>query len=300
MTNIKTKILLFLLKSVALMPFRMLYAISDFLFLVIYYLIGYRRKVVLQNLHNSFPEKPDHEIKLIEKEFYRHLCDCIVETIKLLRMSDDELNRRITIKNAELIEQMAEDGKSVILLVGHMGNWEFGQKIVMHYKRPTENFFVYRPLKDKAFDEIFHVIRSRFNAGQLSQKATVRTLLKLSAEGRQFLVGFISDHRPPGKNVRHWTTFLNQETPYAVGGEEIGKHIGAHYAYLNIEKTKRGHYTLTFKDIQPADGEEYPYTISYLRMLEENIKCQPSYWLWSHKRWKKKNHIYKNEITNKQ
>ncbi len=300
MTKIKTKILLFLLKSIALMPFRALYAISDLLFLVIYHLTGYRRKVVLQNLHNAFPEKTDKEIKLIEKEFYRHLCDCMVETIKLLRMSDDELNSRITVKNAGLIEQMAEDGKSVILLVGHIGNWEFGQKIVMHYNRPTENFFVYRPLKDKAFDEIFHVIRSRFKAGQLSQKATVRTLLKLSAEGRQFLVGFIADHRPPGKNARHWTTFLNQETPYAVGGEEIGKHIGAHYAYLDIEKTKRGHYMLTFKNIQPADGEEYPYTISYLRMLEENIKRQPSYWLWSHKRWKKKNRIYKNDIQNKQ
>lgn len=298
MSNLKFKILMFLLRGIACLPFRVLYLLSDIIRFVIAHIIKYRRKVIMINLRNSFPEKKEKELSDIMHAYYRHMCDIIVETIKLLHISDSELTKHIEVVNAELVERQAEDGSPVVVFLGHYGNWEWVQEVTRHYDRPSINAEIYRPIKDRTTNEMFHVIRSRFDTEQIPQQKAVRRLLQLKNEGKQFLVGFISDQRPNSANLNHWTNFLNQDTAYAVGGEEIGRHVGAKFVYLEVRKTKRGHYVMTFKRISPIDTEEkYPYTLAFMSMLEETIKREPQFWLWSHKRWKFKRSINKDRAV---
>ena len=275
-------------RLLASLPLSFLYFISDIIFIILYYVIKYRQKVVDKNLGNSFPEMKPEERERTKKMFYMHLSDCIVETIKMLHISDEEMSERVVVNNTELIENKANDGKSIILFMGHYGNWEWVQEISKRYKKPGLSGEIYRHAKNKVFNRLIITIRSRFNTMQIEQKKAVRTLIGLNREGKQILVGFISDQRPNSNNLNHWLYFLNQETAIAVGGEEIGKHIGAHYVYLDIEKPSRGHYVLTFKEIIPHNDikDEYPVTAEFYRMFEQTIKRDPAYWLWSHDRWK--------------
>ena len=297
MMQIRYYTLFVFLKCLSFLSLNCLYLLSDLLYLVMYYIIRYRRKVVFANLLKSFPEITEKSRKAIAKKFYKHLCDCIVEDIKLLHISKEELGRRINVLNAELIESLAKDGKSIIVLLGHYGNWEWIQEVTNHYCQPYINAEIYRPAKSLVFNKVLSRMRSRFSTMQIEQKQAVRTLLRLHNEGKQFLVGFISDQRPNSKNLNHWLEFLNQETAIAIGGEDIGNHIDAHFVYLDIEKPKRGYYAFTFKEIHPIDDDkEFPITRAFFTMFEKTIRREPAYWLWSHKRWRfsrKTNHIIK-------
>ena len=257
------------------------------MYFIIYHTVRYRRKTVRTNLCNSFPEKSDKERKKIERKFYRHFCDCIVETIKLLHLTDKEADRRIKVTNVSLIEQLAKDGAPIILFLGHYGNWEWTPAVTYHYKRPALNGQIYRPLHSCVMEQVMLTIRSRFHTLSIPQKSAFRTLLRMRQENRQFLIGFVADQRPNSGNLYHWTTFLSQDTAYSTGGEEIGKRTGAHFVYLETEKIKRGYYQMTFHLIPPlCDGKEYPYTRQFMNMLESSIRRAPEYWLWSHKRWR--------------
>lgn len=276
-----------ILHIIAFMPLRLLYGCSNAMYLLIYYLTNYRKKTVRENLLRSFPEKSRKELKAIEKKFYRHLCDCIVETIKLLHISDREIDRRIKVDNAWLIEQLAADNRPIILFLGHYGNWEWVQAVTKHYSRPAINGEIYRPLHDEVMNKVMLKIRSRFGNLPIRQKQAFRTLLKMKQEGKSFLIGFIADQRPNSKSLNHWTTFLHQDTAYSVGGDEIGKRIDAHFLYLEVTKEKRGCYLMSFKTITPdCPDAPYPYTLQFMRMLENTINKAPEYWLWSHKRWR--------------
>ncbi len=294
MHRIKVNISLFFLRLIACLPFSALYCISDILYFFMYHIKGYRKQVVRENLRNSFPEKDEKERLTIEKRFYRHLCDVIVETIKLLHVDDKQLHERIELRQTSVIEKLATDGGSIFLLLGHYCNWEWVQKITWHYHHPTLNYIIYRPVKNTIVDEIFLSIRSRFPTIPIPQDQAIRTLLADYKQGKQCVIAFISDQRPNNKNLNHWTTFLNQDTPYAVGAEEIGKHVRAHLLYLDVEKPCRGHYIITVREIPSlADEDEYPLSRAFLQMMEATIRRDPAYWLWTHKRWRIKRKEYK-------
>lgn len=287
MKKIKYHIILFLLRAVSLLPLWLLYRLSDFMFIVVFYLIGYRRKTVRQNLANALPQRSETERKEIERKFYRHLCDLIVETIKLFTMSDTALKQRVKTVNPEWIEELSQDGKSIILFMGHYGNWEWVPTITFHYKRPALSGQIYRPLHDKVMDKIFLLLRGRFGNLSIPQQQAYRTLIKLHSEGRQNLIAFIADQRPNTDVLPHWTWFLHQETAFSTGGEKIGRKTHSHFVYLEVEKPCRGHYKLTFKPIVPQDFQaEYPYTEEFMKMLQATIERTPELWLWSHKRWR--------------
>ena len=296
-------LLISLLRFWAFLPFGILYLISDGMYVIVYHIIRYRRRTVRDNLHNSFPEKSDKERSKIERKFYRHLCDCIMETIKLLHLTDKEIEKRINVTNGELIDRLAEDGAPIILYLGHYGNWEWTPAVTRHYTHPSINGQIYRPLHSCTMEQVMQTIRSRFHTISIPQKSAFRTLLKMRQENKQFLIGFVADQRPNSGNLHHWTTFLNQDTAYSIGGEEIGKRTGAHFVYLEIEKRKRGYYQMTFHRILPScdaneeDGKEHPYTLQFMNMLENSIKRAPEYWLWSHKRWRFSRPASKNLTT---
>lgn len=275
--------------SLAYLPMGALYALSDCLYFVFGKVMKYRRTVIRENLRNSFPEKSENELLEIEKDFYHQLCDNIVESAKLLHISDKEVDRRITVSGGELVDKAIAEGHPVILYLGHYGNWEWVPSIVRHYTAPEISAQVYKPLHDKAFDRLMLKIRSRFNPVSIPKNSVLRTLLKWRNEKKKFIVGFISDHRTNSDTPHNTTTFLNQTTSLVTGGEEIGNRINATYMYLDVEKPSRGHYHLTVKEIVPKeDAENYPYTRKYMEMFEETIRRRPGLWLWSHKRWPKK------------
>lgn len=282
-----------LFKAFAMLPFGVLYVISDAVYFLLYRIAKYRVKVVRKNIANSFPQKSEAELRSIERRFYHHLCDVIFETLKLLHISTDEIKRRAEVVNGDLVEQIAADGRSFILFLGHYCNWEWVQTITYHFDAPKFKGAIYKPQRNEVFNKIMLKIRSRFELmDYLEQDKAVRSLIKMKVMNQQFMYGFISDQRPNSSenNLYHWTTFLNQDTPYVVGGEEIGKKINAHYLFLEITKKKRGYYRLEFKpvDISGLENEPYPYSLRYMQMMQSCINAAPQYWLWSHNRWKYK------------
>lgn len=272
--------------ALALLPFWALYLLSDGIRYILEHWVKYRRDVIRMNLRNSFPEKSEQELREIEHDFYCQFADNFVETTKLLHISDKAVDKRVKVTGGELIDQAVAEGHPVVLYLGHYANWEYVPAIVRHIHGLEICAQVYKPQRDKAFDRLMLKVRSRFNSVSIPQEKVFRTLVRWYRDGIPFITGFIADHRSNSSVSHHATTFLNQHTPFNPGGEEIGKRINAAYFYLDIIKTSRGHYSLTFVPIEPTDMDmDSPYTRRYLEMMEETIRRRPGLWLWSHRRW---------------
>lgn len=293
-TKVSYNILIIILSAIALLPFRILYTISDMLYVFVYHILRYRRSIVYRNLMAAFPQYDKEKLRKIERGFYHHLCDQIIETIKLLSISDAEIDRRVTVVNSYIIEKYAQDNKPIILFMGHYCNWEWVTAIPRHYTHPPISCQIYKPLRNETFNMLMLKIRSRFGSISIAQKKAARTLIRLKNDNKTFITGFISDSRPNSKDTQWETLFMNQPTTFSPGGEVIGRKIGAVFLYLDIEKTSRGHYRLAVNRIIPQDiGTPYPYTKEYFKLLEKTINRQPYYWLWSHNRW-----LFNSKIDN--
>ena len=281
----KKKLILGLLKTVARLPMRALYGVSDFAYIVVYHLVGYRRKVVQKNLTEAFPEKTPQEIKKIERDYYHYMCDVIVETLKLLHISPEEMRRRVRISEYERVNEGVKEGRPAVLLLGHYGNWEWVQEISRVLTKDAFRASIYHPLKSEVWEEIYRQIRSRWNVNIIPQANAVRTLLK--KDNQPWICGFIADHRPRHVDERNITPFLNHATSFIYGPEVIGRKLGADFYFLEMERVKRGYYELKFHPLTTEDGEgTYPVSRAFWKKFEEVIKKNPAFWLWSHKRWK--------------
>lgn len=284
--SLKYHFLLNTLSLFAKLPLWALYPVSTFAAWLLRDVVRYRRKVVEDNFRAAFPEASAENVRTWTRQFYRHLCDTFLEAVKLLGISDDEVDRRIKVFNPEIVDDAIAEGRSVVLFLGHYGNWEWVPAIVRHFHSNAEMVQIYHPLTDKVFDRLMLKIRSRFGSESIPMANTYRRLVELERGNGRFVAGFISDQRPSGHHTDNWTEFMGIETDYITGGEIIGDRLHCRYVYLDVEPTERGHYNLTFKEIKPLDdGRKFPYTRSYLRLLEETIRRNPPYWLWSHKRF---------------
>lgn len=288
-SGIKYGIVLAALYPVALLPLRVLYVFGAVLSFIMHRVVRYRVKVVRKNLKLCFPDKSAQELRHIEKKFYSYFGDIIVETVKLLHISDSQIKKRVEIRNSEVVEEISDSERPIILFLAHYCNWEWVPAITMKLSRPKTMGALYKPLRNKTMDRVMLKLRSRFPLRCISVRNAYRTLLEMRSESPSFMIGFIADQRALGGNLKHWTTFMGQETSYFAGGETIGNRVNAAYVYLDIERPKRGHYVITFKPVVPPadDNGDFPYTRQYFRMLEKTIRRSPEYWLWSHNRWKK-------------
>ena len=268
------------------LPFRVLYILSDFNYLLMYYVGKYRRKVVRGNLTKSFPEKTPAERLQIERKFYRYLSDYMLEDLKLLHMSAEELCERMTYKNTEQYLELTEKYGGIIVMIPHYANYEWliGMGSVM--KPGDVPVQVYKPLKDKYLNELFKQIRSRFGGYNIPKHSTAREIIKLKREGKNMVVGLITDQWPSGD--RYWTTFMGQETAFLNGAERIAKIMNFPVFYCELTKTRRGYCEAEFKLMTEAPKEtvEGEITDMFAHELEQTIRREPAYWLWSHKRWK--------------
>lgn len=272
----------------ALLPFSVLYILSDILYFITYYLVRYRRKIVRKNLRSSFPEKSESKIIEIEKEFYRNLCDYYFETIKLLHISEDDMKKRMKFENPEIIDRLTASGNSCILSQGHYANWEWVTSIILHMDESLKLGFLYKELHSKSFDQLFLKMRTVFGAVPLEKLSAFRRMVQFKQTNQTMLVGFLSDQRPPRNVNQYWTKFLNQDTNMQNGMERIAKHLGCSVVYLDIKKVKRGYYLGKIFVISPDASEEPENMIMerYVRRLEESVRRDPSLYLWSHNRWK--------------
>lgn len=284
--SLKYKLLTGTITALAKLPLSMLYPISTLASKVLRNVVKYRRKVVEDNLRLVFPDASAEDIQKWSRQFYRHLCDTFIESVKLLGISDKEVDRRVKVFNAEIVNNAIKEGQSVIVFLGHYGNWEWVPAVTRHFCNDADSVQIYHPLRDKVFDRLMLKIRSRFGSESIPMKNTYRRLAQIQKDGKGFVAGFISDQRPMSHHTGSWTEFLGIYTDYIIGGEIIGNRLNCRYIYLDVEPISRGHYNFTFKEIHPIeDGKEYPYTRSYMRLFEETIRRDPPYWLWSHKRF---------------
>lgn len=281
------------MRLLARLPLGVLYLLSDVAYPIVYHIIRYRRRLIRENLRCSFPDKSEQERLAIERSFYHNLCDTFVEAFKCLHISDQEMLRRVEVLGTEIPEKLAAEGRNIFMLLGHLGCWEWYQEVSERYRNPRRGAEIYKQIENKYFASLMHELRSRWNTTQIEMRQTVRTLLSWNSQGEPFLCGFISDQRPDTKG-KDGVQFLNQYTWYAPGPEELARKVNASLVYLYVEKTARGHYRLTFREMRPTPQElssAYPLSRCFWRMLEENIRQQPDIWLWSHNRW------YKFELT---
>lgn len=274
----------------SLLPLRVLYVISDLLFYPLFYLIRYRRKVVWKNLTESFPEKSEHELHGIEKRFYHFFCDYVVETIKLLSMSKEEMMKRMQFEGLEEYKQAMEqnDKKFCFFFLGHYCNWEFVASFQYHVPE-YHCGQIYHRIYNKAFNDLFLRLRGQFGGESIEMKETLRRISELRRQDKRVSIGFISDQSPKWESMHHWTTFLNHDTSFFIGTERIGKKIDAAIYYFQVSRVKRGYYKTVLKPItfHPKEYADYDLTDIYVRMLEEDIHKDPAFWLWTHKRWKR-------------
>lgn len=275
----------------SLLPFRVLYALSDALFYPLYYVVRYRRRVVRRNLVESFPEKTEEEIVHIEKQFYSFFCDYIVETLKQLSLSEKEMRRRMTFSGTDdLIRDMERDDKHyTFIYLGHYCNWEWIASMPYWFPKDTVCGQIYHPLYNKAFDRLFLEMRSRYGAQCIPMKETLRKILEMRRRSNHVVVGFISDQAPKWNSIHHFTPFLHHDTPVFIGTEKLGRKLDAVIYFADVTRPRRGYYHChLYRMVDNVEAvPEYQVTDVYMQHLEQMIHRAPQYWLWSHNRWKR-------------
>ncbi len=279
---------MFFLRILSRLPFRVLYLFSDFLFFIAYRVIKYRRKIVFRNMKNSFPGKSDEEIRGFEKEFYHNLCDYAVETLKLLTISQQELNRRMVFLNPETIDPFKASKQSVIYVTSHQFNWEW-LVAAGNFSLPIPVDFVYQPLSNKFFDRFSLTLRTRFGAYPIKRAEVAREIVKRKDITRG--VAIVADQFPGhGNDKRYWTNFLNQDTAFFQGINQLVFMTQYPVFFAKVTHAKRGFYEIELVKIAepPYEKDNFEMIENYARATEAVIKKDPAGWLWSHNRWKKK------------
>ena len=283
--------MLLLIRILSLLPLPILYFLADaLLYPLMYYVVRYRRAIVAKNLRLSFPEKTDQQCLFLERQFYRRFASTIMEIIYGYRISDEEMRQRFVFENIELVEELAHRHKGVFFMLGHLGNWEWIADLGKRYSDPSiKEYNVYRQLKNSSADKAMLALRNkRGGGGCIEKKQLLRQLVAMRHADNPITIGLISDQKPSPRNAHVWTTFLHQETSFLDGGEVLARKFGYAVAYVHVESPKRGYYRARFELISDDPAATLPgdITLTYARLLEENIIQSPALWLWTHNRWK--------------
>ncbi len=274
------------IKLISLLPLWLLYRISDLLYPIIYYIVKYRKKVVFENLRMAFPEKTEEEITQIAKKFYRHFCDLFIETFKMFTITRANISRRIKFTDTTSILEEYNNNKHILTVMAHYNNWEWGAGLSMQC--PYHYEAIYKPLENKYFDNLMLKMRSRFGAELIPMRNTARHLAKNISEGKLTLLNFIADQSPVQTEVVYCTTFFNLKTPVQLGAEKLAAKTKQPVYFFKYRKIKRGYYEV--EPLKLCDDasklKQYELTDLHTKILEDLIRENPQYWLWSHRRWK--------------
>lgn len=273
----------------SLLPMRVHYINSDILFWLLYGVFKYRRKVVWKNLTESFPEKSEEELRKIERGFYRFFCDYMVEAVKMMTISREEMKRRMVFKGVDQLDKAVENGQSVVLYLGHYCNWEWVTWLPLWVTPKVQCGQIYHPLENKDFDRLFLRSRERMGSLCIAMQDTLREVMRYKKENQPTIIGYISDQKPFWTSIHHWVDFLNHDTPVLTGTERIARKMHQAVFYVDMHRVRRGYYEAEFKlmSLEPQNLKEFELTDMYFSLLEKSIRRAPEFWLWSHDRWKR-------------
>jgi lauroyl/myristoyl acyltransferase len=275
-----------LLWLISILPFRLFYFLSDILYVIVYYIVGYRKKTVRENLAMALPHLSDAERKIIERKSYQHLCDMFLEMVKTLTISSEEMNKRFVITNIELIKEYEKKEKSIMLLASHYASWEW--LITLNQKISYQGIGVYKKIANKYFDKLVRDIRSKYNTQLIVTSKTIPLISQNQKEKKLSVYGLVSDQSPKMNRIFHWETFMGIEVPVHTGPEMLSKKYDLNVIFAKVKKVKRGYYEATLIPITD-NAKSFPnfeITHRYIQEVEKQIHEAPEYYFWTHKRWK--------------
>lgn len=271
---------------ISILPFRILYVFSDMVYVLVYHVIGYRKKVVRKNIAMTLPHLSEKERLNIEKKSYHHLCDMFLEMMKTMTISEKEMNKRFVFTNLELYTALEKKQKSIAVMIAHYATYEW--VISMNRKIEFEGFAIYKKVNNKYFDKLVRNIRSKFKATLITTSQTIPVIKENESMGHRGVYGFASDQSPQESKAFHWQKFMGIETPVYTGAEMLVKRFDMNVIFLRVKKVKRGYYEATFELMfdNPKAIPDYQISDEFLRRVEKQIYEAPEYYLWTHKRWK--------------
>ncbi len=272
---------------ISYLPFRLFYIFSDLVFILVYHILGYRKKTVTNNLKLVFPERSSEEIKRIRKEFYRHMCDMFLEMIKSITISDDEIRQRFDFTNKEEILRIRDLNKSIILMCGHYASYEWMNALQL-FGIDYRGFGIYKKVKNPYFDKLARNIRGRYDGILIPTVEATRQIAENEKNGILGVYGMVADQSPKFDRAKYWMDFMTIKVPVFAGSEKLAKDHDMAVVYLHVEKLRRGYYQASFINIadDPRNEPEFEITRTFFKLLEKQIRNAPEYYLWTHKRWK--------------
>lgn len=273
----------------SLLPLCIHYMLSDFIYLVLYKMLGYRKEIVRKNLATSFPEKSEAELKAIERKFYHCLCDYFAESVKTMTISKEQMRRRMVFKGTEVVDECIRDGQSCAIYLGHTFNWEWITSLPLWVTPEAHCGQLYHALENPTFDRLLLNVRQRWGAECIALVDILRKTVEYKRSGTPTVFGYIGDQVPHWNNIHHWCDFLHHDTPVMTGTERIARKNNQAIFYLDVRRLRRGYYEAEFRLItrEPQKLGEYEATDIYFHMLEDTIRRAPELWLWTHNRWKR-------------
>ncbi len=279
-------------------PFWLFYKVSDLIFLLVYYVIGYRRKTVIQNLQLALPNRSMEEYKAISKKFFSHMCDMFLEMVKSISIPNEELKKRFTFTNIHEIERIRDMNKSIILICGHYASYEWVNALQL-YGLDYKGYGIYKKVQNPHFDKMAKDIRGRFDGELITSSQATKTIKSNQDKGILGVYAIVADQSPKLGRAKYWSEFMGTTVPIFFGSEKLAKNLDMTVMYLHVEKKKRGFYEATFIPItdKAAQEPQFKITNKFLTELEKQIKEKPEYYLWTHKRWKHKDAPIPNDAV---
>ena len=275
-----------ILLGISILPFFLLYLLSDFTSLILYYFLSYRGKMIKKNLSLSFPEKSNREIRSIERAFYTHMCDIFLEMIKSMSISLKSIKKRFKVNNMDLLSQFPKKEKSAIIICGHYASYEWMLFLANEFGCST--YGIYTPLTNVYFDKLVKKIRKKHDAFLISRYHTLKTIKKHHDDNHTAVYGFAADQSPHPKENTYWREFMGNKVPVFTGAERVAKDFDMAVVYADIKRVRRWYYEVDFKLItdSPKETDENEITDVFFNLLQESIAVDPSQYLWSHNRYK--------------
>lgn len=275
-----------LLWFVSVLPFRVLYLLSDATYILVYYIIGYRKKTVRENLALTLPHLSNKERLNIERKFFHHFCDGFFEMAKTMTISEKEMEKRFVFTNLKLYQDLEKKQKSIAMLCAHYGSYEWLVSMNRHIS--FKGYGIYKKIANKYFDKLVHDIRSKFKANLIDTKESIKVMAENQKAGVLSLYGFASDQSPKKGKAFHWNSFMGIKVPVHTGAEMLAKKMDMNMIFVKVKKVKRGFYEATFVHLTDnvSAVPNYEITDTFLRLVEKQIYEAPEYYLWTHKRWK--------------
>lgn len=284
--RIANRLLVSLLRLISKLPFWIIYGISDVFYLIVRYLVAYRKNVIEDNLAQCFPEKSEIERKKIVSNYYRHFCDFMLESVKMYSMNEQQMAKRITVNGMDKVNAYAEQGKSAIVLGMHYNNWEWGSYLQSLSKHKL--LMVYNSIRgNQSMEKFILHSREKWGGKSVPMYRSVRAIMEYMRKGEPALLWLAADQTPP-PTTPFWTIFLNRETPFFSGPEKIGIKTKQPIIFIYFKKLARGKYEANISTLveEPQQLESNEILLRYTRKMEDIIKENPEYYLWSHRRWK--------------